>query len=115
MFVTLNQIYVFISCIAFGAIFGIVYSTFAFLSDALRLKKLRFISDIAYFVIFSIVFLFYSYVNNFSNIRAYMILGVFLGNYLYVKSFNIMLAKFLKRIYNISRNKKMGKKANERK
>lgn len=100
MFVTLNQIYVFISCIAFGGVVGIFYTPILLLKDKNGSSLIVITLEISYFLIISICFLGYSFVLNFPSLRAYMILGVFVGIFLYVKSFHIMLAKVCKKIYN---------------
>lgn len=106
MFVTASQFYVFVSCVAFGSVFGILFG----LSDCVKLfiksKTLKVLSDVLAFIVVCFSYIVYAYVLKFPNLRAYMFLGVFAGILLTFKSFNILLAKTVKKIYNICVKKK---------
>ena len=101
MFVSLNQFYIFIASISFGIIGGVLYCPINFIKKKLKKFQILFLLDILYFFVLSVLFLFYSFLLKFPNVRAYMIFGVFLGIILYIKSFNNILAKVIKRVYNI--------------
>ena len=105
MFVTKNQFYVFIACVAFGAIGGVVFSFFTPLKLSVKSQAIRILLDATAFIVFTGGYVFYSFTLNFPSIRAYNILGVLLGLVLYLKSFGIILAKSVKKLYNILRKK----------
>ncbi len=114
MFVTSGQFYVFISCVAFGCVSGVLLGVSDCVKRMVKNRALQISSDVFAFVLICFSFVAYSYLLNFPNVRAYMFLGVFLGIVLTFKSFNIILAKIGKKIYNICVKKKR-KIGNERK
>ena len=83
MFASSGQASVFISCVAFGFAGGIIFSL---------VQPLSFI-----FCEFCIYF-------SFPSLRGYMIFGVFVGIFIYFKSFYITIAKINKKMYNIFKN-----------
>lgn len=101
MFVTKNQFCIFVACLAFGGASGLLLSFEMGLKNIIKPKIFKILIDVFYFFILSLCFLFYTYKLNFPNLRFYMLIGVFVGNYMYFKSFHIMLAKFTKKFYNI--------------
>ncbi len=113
MLVTKNQFYVFIACIAFGAVSGLVFGGLAIFKIALKNKILRFLLDIVGGIIVGGLFVYYAFKMNFPTLRVYMFVGVLLGLIGYFKSFNILLAKSIEKIYNICKLKKV-KKRNDR-
>ena len=100
MFVSKGQIFIFIACIAFGAISGILFSITCCVKKKINNKYLSVVIDITAFFLVSFFYVFYSYKLNFGNIRLYMPTGVLLGIFLYIKSFNYILAKISDKIYN---------------
>ena len=102
MFVSKNQIYVFIACVAFGGIAGVVFSVASILKLPFKNKILLALPDFLSFVFLSFLYLGFSTSLRFPTIRLFMPIGVLVGIYLYFKSFNIILAKWFKKIYNIS-------------
>ncbi len=113
MFVSSGQIFVFLACIAFGGASGFVFTLFSPLKRIV--KKMIFINIIDFISMCLIAFLFLIFGNffNFPSLRAYMIVGVLIGIFCYFKSFNIILAKARKKIYNIIIKNK-GRKGNGR-
>ncbi len=105
MFVSKNQFYIFIACFVFGAFCGFVFGTTELFRRGIKKKVFHFITDLIFVSGFSVLFSIYSYKMNFSNLRAYMFLGVLLGFIAYLKSFNIILANLLKKFYNIIKPK----------
>ncbi|MBO7345225.1 MAG: spore cortex biosynthesis protein YabQ [Clostridia bacterium] len=106
MFVTRNQIFVFLFCLSFGCCFGFVISLFnCFLPK--KYKWLRVLVDAILGVCGALVFSCLSHAHNFPNLRMYMIIGVACGFFAYFKSFNILLAKIQEKIYNIFKSKKV--------
>ena len=113
MFITSNQFYYFCACITFGVIFGFFYSFYKKFN--LRINfSLRVVLDVVIYIIFAIIFSCFSYFFNFPSFRMYMPIGVIIGKILYTITFEIMLAKILKKGYNIYKRKKE-KLGNERK
>ncbi len=100
MFVTQNQFFIFLSCIAYGAVGGTLFSLSRLLRLKVKNKIVNAILDGLFFVAFGFGMVAYSFYLNFPSIRAYMIAGDFLGLFLYIKSFHITLAKVLKMAYN---------------
>ena len=100
MFVANNQFYVFIACVSIGTLFGVFYSPIVMIKEKVCKITVSISLDIIYFFLLSICFLFCSYFLKFPSLRGYMLVGIFLGIYLYFKSFHYMLAKVVKRVYN---------------
>ena len=106
MFVTLNQFYVFLSCLSFGGASGVIFFIFWLVKYKIKNKIIRAVIDVLTSLIVTVLYVFYSFYMQFPSFRAYMILGVILGIYLYVKSFHIILAILCKKIYNILKKNK---------
>lgn len=100
MFVTENQIFVFIACIAFGGVSGIIFSLLQPVKILFKIKSVAVALDIISFLIVWALFVQYSLMMEFPSIRAYMPIGVFIGLTLYFKSFKIILAKYIQKLYN---------------
>lgn len=101
MFVTQNQFYVFIACLAFGGATGIIFTLFSIFKFGIKNKYLKCLPDFFAFIIVSALYCVYSHTLKFPSVRAYMIIGVFIGITLYFKSFYIVLAKYIEMLYNI--------------
>ncbi len=101
MFVTKNQFYVFLACLAFGAITGFVLSFFTCGVKLTRNKILENLTALIVLSLLGLIFTAYMFFMNFPNFRPYMLIGVFAGILGYFKSFHIILAKFLKKFYNV--------------
>lgn len=105
MFVTGGQFYVFIACLAFGGVCGIFFSVSAIIKFVTTNKIIRLIPDLFAFLLTCALYVIYAFILNFPSFRAYMVIGVLLGIYLYLKSFHIILAKICKKAYNNIRKK----------
>ena len=105
MFATANQFYYFCACVSFGLIFGFFYNIYVFIRGKNGFYFFI-ISDIIIYLIFSIIFAYYAYLLDFPNFRIYMPIGVFFGKILYEITFKILLAKIVKKGYNIFKRKK---------
>ena len=79
MFVTKNQFYVFLACLAFGAITGFVLS---FLTCGVKLTRNKILENLTALIVLSL-------------------LGLIFTAYMFFMSFHIILAKFLKKFYNV--------------
>ena len=115
MFVTKNQIFVFIACVAFGGVSGIIYSFAYILKYPIKNKWLKILPDVVVSMPIAIAFVIYAHGLNFPNVREYMVIGVFLGLFLYFKSFHILLANCIEKIYNIYKQKRIKRKNDRRK
>ncbi|MBR5899905.1 MAG: hypothetical protein IKZ38_00735 [Clostridia bacterium] len=107
MFVSHGQFYVFIASVSIGCVSGIIFSVVVEFS---KLFKNRIVLQIGYglsLILASISFVYFQYKLSFPSLRFYMIVGVFLGLIVYAKTFNLMLAKALKKLYNIIRKTKL--------
>ena len=116
MFVTKNQFYVFLSCISFGGCAGLLLSAINGVGFLFKKKTINFICSVLALMVIGVLFSYYSYKMFFPNVRVYMLVGVMIGIYLYYKSFYIILAKLLKKFYNIYKQKikKLKGKGNDR-
>jgi hypothetical protein len=101
VFVSANQLYIFLACICCGAIIGMFFSPYLFLRRFVKIKLLKIILDILYFVLSSFFYVCYSSKMKFPSIRFFMPFGVLFGLICYMKSFHIILAKILKKLYNL--------------
>lgn len=105
MFVTKNQFYVFLSCVTFGCVCAILLSISTVIKFFIKNKAFKILPDVVVFILISFLYRIYSYKINFPNVRIYMIFGVLLGMLMYFKSFHILLAKYIKKFYNILNRK----------
>lgn len=110
MFVTKNQIYVFIACVAFGFISGIVFGGLSYIKVFIKNRIIKIILEFLSGGLLGCFFVFYTYKLNFPTLRVYMLIGVVVGIVGYFKSFNILLAKSAEKIYNIFKSKKVKRK-----
>ena len=101
MFVAKNQIYVFIACIAFGGVFGVFLSASSVIKYFIKNRVVKIIPDVITFALIGATFSGYAYLLKLPNLRAYMLIGVFIGMLLYFKSFHILLAKCAQKLYNV--------------
>lgn len=89
-----------------GVVSGIGYTGFALLKRIIRKKYISILLDIVFFCLLSVAYVYYSFCYHFPSFRVYMYMGVILGLALYIKSFYIILAKSIKKIYNYIKRKK---------
>ena len=108
MFVSFGQFYVFFACVAFGGICGVLFSLAAAIKHTFKNVVVKILADTLAFILTSIFYIFYSYSLGFPSIRFYMILGVFVGITAYLKSLHVLLAKMVKKFYNIVKKKIKG-------
>lgn len=104
------QIFIFITCMFCGIVSGIFYDILYLARSfvcginirAYTLKDKIFLiaCDILYFIVFAAGFIFVSVMFGFNSLRLYMLLGCALGALLYLKSFHIIVAFFVKKAYN---------------
>ncbi len=102
MFVTASQLFVFLACVAFGGTAGVLLSVPIAVNTLLKNRLLKGVLDALCFAVIYLLFLKYSLTLNFPSLRVYMVAGVFLGIFAYLKSYHIILAKITKKAYNIS-------------
>ena len=105
MFVTSGQFYIFFACISISCLLGVIWSVVCGIKYFFKNIFVKIFLDILCFVLGLIIYEIISYKLGFPSLRFYMILGVFLGLILYLKSFNIILANMAKKLYNITRRK----------
>ena len=110
MFVAKNQIFVFIACLAIGGVGGVFFTFSAFLKVFIRNRVLRIIPDVAAFIAFSALYVFTAYNFAFPTFRLYMAVGAVIGLAAYMKSFNNILALWMKKLYNIFIKKVVARK-----
>lgn len=113
------QIYVFIICLFCGVISGVVYDILYVArcmlcginkyTYTLKDKIFIIICDFLYCITFAAGFIFVSVIFNFEDLRAYMLIGCATGAIIYLKSVHIIVAFFVRRVYNIIMNIKENK------
>lgn len=114
------QIFIFLTCVSYGIVSGIVYDVLYLARCAVcgihkvaytvKDKIFTAVCDILYFLILSAGFVFISIMFEFGSLRLYMLLGCALGAVLYIKSFHIFVAFSVKKVYNSFTSKKEGRK-----
>lgn len=112
MFITANQIFIFLVCVYSGLLSGVVYDILYILKFTVGGKRMDIILDIVFFVIFSGIYIFVSFIFEFPVFRLYMFFAAQLGLFMYIKSFHILFANASKKIYN--KLKRLKGKGNER-
>jgi len=101
MFISKNQFFVFLVCVFIGGLFALLSTILRPFIFRIKNKFLKqFLISITY-VFGGFLFILGANYYNFPNFRAYMVIGFFTGIVLYDKSLGIILAKFLKKSYNI--------------
>lgn len=100
-----SQIYYFFCCLLCGAASGVVYDFIYVVKQIFSNKKIHFLLDIIFFFAFSGMYIFTSVMFELPSFRLYMFIGCLIGLLLYLKSMHRMLAFFVKRLYNIVKNK----------
>lgn len=106
MFVTSNQFYVLMACIAYGGISGAFLSFLSPLTKILKSRWIKAVVDFFCFIVITFGYIVYSFALKFPSFRIFMPIAVFVGIILYMKSFNIILAKMIEKIYNKIRKHK---------
>ena len=101
MFVTSGQFYVFVACVCFGGCVSILFSISMLIKNFLSNSFIKIALDVICFIVVGVLYVLYSHAFNFPNFRVYMIAGVLFGIFSYLKSFHILLAKMVKKLYNI--------------
>lgn len=105
---------IFLICLAIGAASGVVYDLLYVARAAAAhaaaprrlLARTRFpqivtaVCDLIYAAYLSAVFVCASVYFSFPDVRAYMFAAIFIGIMLYIKSFHIMVAFFVNKLYN---------------
>lgn len=110
------SIFVFITCATCGIVSGIVYDVLyiarcavcGIRSKAYTVKDKVFTAacDILYCLVFCAMFVFISVMYDFDGLRLYMLAGCLLGAALYLKSFHVFVAFFVKKVYNVITSKR---------
>lgn len=121
------QFKIFLACVSLGIASGLVYDVLYFLrcivfgTDAAAYKRAGRIclavADALYFAVFAAAFVFMSVALEFYEFRLYMAAGCAVGAIIYIKSFHIIVAFFVKKVYNktADRVKRLFMRKNRRK
>ena len=100
MFVSSGQFFTFIASVGFGSVSGILFTlTLPFRKNFNKFVVL--LLDLFVFIIIGGLFVVYVNVLEFPNFRFYMFFGVIIGIIIYIESLHLLLAKCVKKIYNI--------------
>ncbi len=100
MYVSANQFYVFLACFSIGGFCGIYYSIFALIKHYIDNNVLRSVLDVILYLVCFCTFSCLGYILHFPSLRIFMLVGFFLGLFVYVKSLHIILANSIKKLYN---------------
>ena len=100
MFLSSDQIYVFLACVFLGAASGIPFTFLGTLLKVCEYKALKNVLYLVYFINLAFLYVYMGYILNFPSIRFYMPIGVLVGLFAYVKSFDYILANANKKLYN---------------
>ena len=113
------QVYIFIICLFCGVVSGVVYDILYIArcslcgvdKSAYTVKDRVFliICDLFYCLAFATGFIFVSVLFDFENLRAYMLIGCALGAFIYLKSFHIIVAFLVRKVYNVIVSKRSDK------
>ena len=129
------EFYIFLTCLFSGIIGGVIYDVIYVVkvlmfgveggnaptsdkgkkNDERKSKKkvergAGIFFDVLFFILFSALSVFIGTLFSFPDFRAYMFIGNLLGLLLYLKSVHIIVAFFIKRVYNITRKVAGGNK-----
>lgn len=105
------QFYIFLICLFCGVVSGVVYDVLYIArsivcgvnAEAFTVKDRIFIAvcDVLYCLVFAAGFIFVSVMFGFEDLRLYMLLGCALGAFIYLKSFHIIVAFSVNKVYNV--------------
>lgn len=113
------QIFIFITCAFCGVVSGVAYDILyvarcavcGIHKEAFTVKDRIFTiaCDIVYCLVFCAIFIFASVMFSFYELRLYMLLGCASGAFLYLKSFHVIVAFFVRKVYNKIVHRKLKK------
>ncbi len=119
------QIFIFIICMLCGVLSGVVYDVLYIARAVIcginkkeyTLKDKIFIiaCDILYCIVFAAGFVFLSVLFDFESLRLYMLIGCAGGAFVYLKSFHLIVAFLVKKVYNSVTTNLNGKKRRKEK
>lgn len=100
LFETLKQSYIFLGCLYFGLIAGILKEVSVFVINLFKKNKIiTFIIDLIYMLVFSLLFILCINIVNYGEFRVYLLLGYILGYILERKSLGFLVDFIIKKIY----------------
>ena len=105
MFASKNQFVIFVICVFFGGLAGVFFQFLSCFRVKIKNNYLWHAINLILYLILGFLFILGSNLYNFPSFRWYMILGFLIGKTLYRKSLGIILANFIKKIYNVIRMK----------
>ncbi len=104
------QAFILLICVLCGAASGIVYDILFVARSivcgvdrrkfTLKDKIFTFICDLIYFVVFAALFTYVCICFEIYTLRLYMLIGAAVGVLIYLKSFHIIIAFLIKKVYN---------------
>ena len=97
-FVTDNQIIYFLYSFLFGFFIGPIFLIPYFFKKKYKSVPLGIIADISACVIISFIYVIFCYLLRFPNIRIFLPFSVVIGVAVCTKSFNLLLAKAIKKV-----------------
>ena len=100
-----NQFFIFIICMLTGIVSGLLYDFFYVIKRLFRSKIVTAALNATFFTAFSVLYVFVAVMFEFPSSRGYMFIGCMLGLLAYVKSFHIIVAFLIEKVYNMRRKK----------
>lgn len=112
---TVNQLYILCASAFSGIIAGVLYEFFYLIRRFVKLRALKIFFDVLFFFLFAAIFIFVSVVFDFPKMRLFMIIGAFLGFFIYNRTFHRIVAFLIEKLYNkfkiLINNLKKGKES----
>ena len=100
-FISIDQPRVFLACVSIGIISGVIYLPFYLVLQFIKINFVKHIVNGLWLTSCSVIFTYFNLIYEFPNFRAYMVVGVVLGIYLYKLSFHKVFAILLNKVYNV--------------
>lgn len=98
--------------VASGTVYDLLYVARVFVCGinkskyTVKDKIFTCICDLLYFIVLAAAFVFVSVCFEFYSLRLYMVVGCALGVIIYLKSLHLIIAFFIKKVYNSMRSNK---------
>lgn len=115
----MSQLQAFLLCASFGALGGVCYEPFFCAAYLFRSRVPHIAADLLFCIVFAAGYLFFSTAARLPPLRAYLVAGLALGFWLYLKSIHKIVAFFADKVYNtcvrLKNNGRNQKKCREKK
>lgn len=104
LFESLKQSYVFLGCLYFGLLCGIVYDFFKFILNLFGRKRFfQIVGDILFSFVFVILFFVCLNVTNYGEFRIFVLISYILGFFVEQKTLGFLVDFIFQKLYNFLR------------